>query len=265
MINYQQRQMASLSSWKELPCGWIYYWDPPDRYAEVDVQLSLSEGGRTFSASGNGLFGSMSLTVAIDATYLPSTNFLCGSAGFVDRPIVYLPWEYVQMTWSNSTCDGYAGPQSGRTPTDAVSFGFAADVLGSDWDNMRNGWAQGGGYWPSVGNSPSVNMPSMNTPIGGDRLVTADAALPSNVPARHDYPTATFRVNPAFKGQGQGFWSVVGAHELGHALNSDHCPGGDPNNCIMYANIAGASTSLTPRDLDKCWIVRWLPANIRTQ
>lgn len=263
MINYQP--LASLNSWKELPCGWNYYWDPPDRYAEVDVQLTLSDSGRSWSGSTPGLFGYLSLTVAVDATYLPTTNYLCGSAGAVLNPIFYFPWEYAQDTWTNPTCTGHAGPQSGRTPTDAVSYGFDANVLGSDWQNMRNGWTQGGDYWPAVGNSPSVYMPSMNTPIGGDRLILADPTLPATVPARHDYPTATFRVNPAFKGEGQGFWAVVGAHELGHALNSDHCPGGNPGNCIMYSDIAGASTSLTPRDLDKCWIVRHLPANIRTQ
>jgi hypothetical protein len=238
-------QSRSPEATKQLNCVWFFWWDPPDRYGEMDIQLILGETGRSYNTSGTGIGSEINVGLVLDATYLYSNNFMCGSSGSLDRPIWYWSWEFGQLTWTNPTCDGVAFPVGGRSPTDAVSFAFDASVISSDWDNMRNGWANGGSYWPSVGSSQSVNN-TMYTPIGGDRTVTADPTLPPGTPARHDYPTSSFRVNPAYKTKNTSFWSVVGAHELGHALNSDHCQGCSLDRGIMVTAIPEDASGLQP-------------------
>ena len=214
--------VALASTTKYLRCGWLFWWDPPDMFGDFDIALAAN--GRNYTASGSGIGGSAELEIALDATYLPSMGFSCSSAGVVLGYgwTYYFDWLTHNLQWNNSTCDGHAGLQDGRPAQTRVSYTFGSTVQGSDWANMRNGWNAGATYWPSVGNSPSVYQ-QMSTPSGSDRTITWDSSLPSNVPALHHYPTRTFRVNPQYKTKPVSFWTVVGAHELGHALNSAHC------------------------------------------
>jgi hypothetical protein len=246
---------------KNIRCHWFYWADPPDRFVDVDVQLTA--GGRSYSTFGFGL-QSLFIGITLDGTYLPNDYLSCGSNSAADKPLFVWDWEIHTAIWSNDTCSGMSPPIPGRTPTDAVSFGFDVSVTTPDWDDVRFGFATGGNYWPAVGSSQSVNNPMYTPTPGGDRLVASNQFLPSHVPAEHDYANALFWVNPAFKNKPQSFWAVVGAHELGHALNSDHCASCDLSSGIMVSSIPGNASGLNPRDLDKCWIVKYLNPNIVT-
>jgi hypothetical protein len=248
---------------EHLPCGWNYYWDPPEGFSDIDVfyMMGLMNGGTTYSNSGTGIGGFANVEVMLDGTYLPSTTLQCGTYGYLSLYNLTFPFTAESVTWQNSFCDGYPIPYGGNSqPTMSYSItqqliDYAGPLIASYAEEAQN-------YWTNVGSE--LNYSALQTPFvaphTGDVLLYDGGGIDVSWVAFY-HPTRIIEINWSnYGGTLTGTqWTYSVAHELGHAIGVDDTSSGDS---VMRANFSNVNVN-QPRTIDKCAAVARHPVNLK--
>lgn len=245
---------------KYLTCAWDFWWDPPEGFVDVDVTLhNLQAGIGSYTSTGNGLGGYASVEVTLDATYLPSTAYGCGSFGAVVWPSAFglYDWLSYDLQWTNTDCDGHPVLQYGNDPTNSY---WVSEEMYNTNSTAAFGAEGAGVYWSGVGQD--LNYTTLTTPTGGESGVYPHPFPSIGVVGHWDSGSDQIWLNTVHHSYTSAQWGWVTAHELGHAIGFGHSGSFDHAKTIMMES-GTPGTDLTPRTLEKCGAVRSFPVNIK--
>ena len=203
----------------------------------------------------------MTLDVTLDATYLPSTPYGCGSFGSVVWPSFFGPYDWLShsLQWTNSDCDGHPNQQWGNDPTH--SFWVTEELYNTN-STIAIAANAAGGYWTGVGQA--LNYPTLSTPSGGESGVYPHPFPSPEVPGEWDEEGSNqiWLNTTNFFPYTSANWTWITEHELGHAIGFGHATTLDHSKTIMVRG-GDPGTDLTPRTLEKCGAVKIFPVDIK--